>query len=387
MKRLASVCTFVAVLAVSSGAFARTDVRTRRVERNQILSQALRAAELNDAEAQAIISALSGVFDFRKSRDGDQLRIVREGGALERFDYRQNAVDEWQVRKEGGAFVAQKRQVEVEKTVATVDFTVETSLYEAALGAHEDPIIAMALADVFAWDIDFYQDVRKGDHVRAVVEKYQIHGRLLRYGEVLAANYQGESVGKKRIYRFVFPNGEVSYFQEDGQSARKSFLKSPLKYAHVTSGFGSRFHPVLQYVKNHNGVDYGTPVGTPVWAVADGTVTKAQQDNAAGKHVCLRHMNGFETCYLHLSGFGAGVRGGGHVTQKQIIGYSGNTGMSTGPHLHFAMKRGGSFINPLNQKFPRAEPLPAALLSEFKESTAAWTARLDGVSVAQGKTE
>ena len=365
-------------LPVSAG----TTVTNRRVARGQILTQALRAASLEPREVEGVIKALEGVLDFRRCREGDQLRIVREAGGLVFFDYRQSAVDEWQVRREGAQFVAAKREVEVEKRIAVVDLTVESSLYEAALTAREDPLVAMALSDVFAWDIDFYSDVRRGDHVRAVVEKFMAHGRLLRYGEVLAANYQGESVGKKRVYRYAFENGDVSYFQEDGSSARKSFLKSPLKYAHVTSSFGSRFHPVLQYVKNHNGVDYGTPVGTPVWAVADGTVTKALQDSAAGKHVCLRHMNGFETCYLHLSGFGPGVRLGAHVSQKQIIAYSGNSGLSTGPHLHFGMKRGGVYINPLNQKFPRADPLPHELLADFKWKTAGWTNQLDAVPVA-----
>ena len=185
------------------------------------------------------------------------------------------------------------------------------------------------------------------------MEKVLSKGRLLRYGEVLAAEYQGESVGTKRVFRWQLPDGEWSYFQEDGTSARKAFLKSPLKFAHVTSRFGRRFHPVLQYLKAHKGVDYAAAVGTPVWAVADGTVT-ARQHRPGGNTVCVRHRNGLETCYLHLSSYGRGVRGGARVSQKQVIGYSGNTGRSTGPHLHFAMKRDGAFVNPLNQKFPRS---------------------------------
>ncbi|HZH03848.1 MAG TPA: M23 family metallopeptidase, partial [Myxococcaceae bacterium] len=242
--------------------------------------------------------------------------------------------------------------------------------------------VAMALADVFAWDVDFYQDVRKGDRARAVVEKIFVKGRLIRYGDVLAARYQGELVGDKRIFRYRLPDGTQSFFREDGSSARKTFLKSPLKYANVTSRFGSRFHPVLKYLKNHNGVDYGTPVGTPVWAVSDGTVTQAGYAGGNGHRVCVRHANGFETCYLHLSRYGAGVRAGARVSQKQVIAYSGNTGLSTGPHLHFAMLRGGKFVNPLNQNFPRAEPLPVELKADFAAVTAPLHARLDGDPVA-----
>ena len=150
----------------------------------------------------------------------------------------------------------------------------------------------------------------------------------------------------------------------------------------MTSGFGSRFHPVLQYLKAHNGVDYGTPIGTPVWAVADGTVTKAQNTGPGGNTVCVRHINGLETCYLHLSKYGAGVRVGGRVSQKQVIAYSGNTGRSTGPHLHFALKRNGQFVNPLNQKFPRAEPLSKTQMPDFLARAKELASQLDSLSVA-----
>jgi hypothetical protein len=357
-------------------------VLNRRVERNQVLARALRDAGLDGGQTDRVVAALETVFDVRKSRPGDQLRLVFRDGELDFLDYRQSAVDEWQVRRDGEKYVASKRAVEVEKQVSRVEIEVDTSLYDAALTAHEDPTIALALADVFAWDIDFYVDVRKGDRVRCLVEKVLSRGRLLRYGEVLAAEYRGESVGTKRVFRWQLPDGDWSYFQEDGTSARKAFLKSPLKFAHVTSRFGMRFHPVLQYVKEHQGVDYAAAVGTPVWAVADGTVTRAGDTGAGGNTVCLRHRNGFETCYLHLSGYGAGVHVGTRVAQKQLIGYSGNTGRTTGPHLHFAMRRNGSYVNPLNQRFPRSEPVPRTLLATFQAFVAPLAASLDAPSLA-----
>ncbi len=270
----------------------------------------------------------------------------------------------------------------MEKKVGVVELPIDSSLYEAAVAAGEDPALPISIADVFAWDIDFYQDVRKGDRVRAVIEKFMAKGRLLRYGEVLAAHYQGQTVGQKRVFRYQLPSGDASYFQQDGTSARKAFLKSPLKYANVTSRFGSRLHPVLHYRKEHNGVDYRAPVGTPVWAVGDGTVTRAGYDAGSGRHVCIRHLNGLETCYLHLSAFAARVHPGAHVVQKQVIAYSGNSGLSTGPHLHFALKRGGRFVNPLTQKFPRAEPIPRLLHGDFAQRIAPFVAQLDGESVA-----
>ena len=375
--------SLLSVLLVSSSALAaQATVLNRRIGRGQTVAKALYDAKLEGAQVDALVSALNSVFDCRKSNVGDQLRLVMRDGVVDFFDYRRNALEEYQVRRDGNRFVAAKREVEFEKTVATVELTISHSVYEAAITAGEDPTIALVLSDVFAWDIDFYQDVQKGDTVRAVVEKVMTKGRLVRYGELLAANYEGMTVGNKRVFRYAPPNGSASYYQEDGTSARKSFLKSPLKYAHVTSKFGSRFHPVLQFVKAHNGVDYGASIGTPVWAVADGTVTKAAYDGAAGNHLCVRHVNSLETCYLHLSKFGEGIRVGSRVSQKQVIAYSGNTGRSTGPHLHFGMKRGGHYVNPLNQNFPRADPLPKALVPGFKEAIAGFVAQLDATPIA-----
>jgi murein DD-endopeptidase MepM/ murein hydrolase activator NlpD len=343
--------------------------------------KALSAAGIAPPQVERIVNALRGVFDFRRSRVGDQLRIALTDGEIEVVEYRQSSLDEWQVRRTGDQMVGAKRAVQVERQVGVVDLRIDTSLYEAALAAGEDPTLPIAISDVFAWDIDFYQDVRQGDRVRAVIVKFVAKDRILRYGEVLAASYVGASVGQKKVFRYQLPSGELSYFQEDGKSARKAFLRSPLKYANVTSRFGSRFHPVLQYVREHNGVDYRAPVGTPVWAVADGTVTRAAYDSGPGRHLCLRHMNRMETCYLHLSAFGSGIRVGAHVLQKQVIGYTGTSGLSTGPHLHFALKRGGQFVNPLNQKFPRAEPVPPAFRQDFAEKIGPLLTRL-GPTVA-----
>lgn len=382
--RLLPLLSAAAVLAAShADASSSFQVLNRRIEPRQTLAEALHRSGLPDAQVAGVIAALEGVFDFRKSRAGDQFRMVMRAGELDFFDYRQNSIDEWQVRRDGDKLVGSKRVVEVEKQVALVSLEIKSSLYMAALEAGEDPLIGMVLSDVFAWDIDFYRDVQPGDRAKALVEKFVSKGRLLRYGEVLAANYEGSSVGKKRVFRYALPDGTSTFFQGDGASARKTFLKSPLKYAHVTSRFGSRVHPVLKYVKNHNGVDYGASIGTPVWAVADGTVTKAQNTGAGGNTVCIRHVNAMETCYLHLSSYGAGVRQGARVSQKQVIAYSGNTGRSTGPHLHYALKRNGRFVNPLNQNFPRAEPLPRALLEDFQEKTGPLAEQLDAVAVAQ----
>lgn len=370
------------VVALSLGGTELTVVKSRRLEPKQNVAKALYAAGLDDSTVDSVQGALKATgFDFKKARPGDQLRLVFRNDQLDQLDYRRSIFTEWQVRREGDRYIGKKGELEKETQLAVVELTVESSVWDAAKAAGEKPEIAVTLSDVFAWDIDFYRDVQKGDRMRAVVERVVSKGRVLEYGNVLAASYIGSTVGTKKSFRYRLPDGTESYFLEDGSSARKTFLKSPLKFAVVTSGFGSRLHPILNYVSAHNGVDYGTPTGTPVWAVADGTVVRAGWDKGGGNMVCVRHVMSLETCYLHLSK--VEVKEGQRVQQKTVIGESGSTGLSTGPHLHFAMKRGGSFVNPLNQNFPRAEPLQKALLADFNEKISPFQAQLEAKSLAR----
>ena len=372
----------VALVALVLAADASMLVKNRRIEHNQTVAAALYAAGLDDATVNSVHGALEAAeFNLRRARPGDQLRLVFRNGQLDVLDYRRNLMTEWQVRRDGDRYIGRKRELEREQRAEYVELNVETTLWDAAKAAGENTDIAITLSDVFAWDVDFYRDVQKGDRMRAIVEKVVHKGKTLQYGRVLAAEYAGSTVGTKRSFRYALPDGTETYFTEEGLSARKTFLKSPLKYAHVNSGFGSRFHPVLNYVGNHNGVDYQASVGTPVWAVSDGTVTKAGWDHGGGNIFCVKHVMSFETCYMHLSKIL--VKAGQRVAPKLVIAESGNTGAwATGPHLHFGLKRGGKWTNPLSQNFPRAEPLPKELLSDFKEKISNFAAQLSAHSVA-----
>lgn len=378
LAALLSTVAEPATLTADSGAI----IKNRRLEKNQTVAKALYDAGLDDATVNALHGALSAAeFNFKKARPGDQLRLVFRHGQLDVLDYRRSLLTEWQVRRDGDRYIGRKREIEREQRTDTVELSVDTNVWDAAIAAGERPDIAITLSDVFAWDVDFYRDVQKGDRMRAVVEKVIHKGRTLEYGRVIAAEYVGSSVGTKRSFRFKLPDGTESFFTEDGLSARKTFLKSPLKYAHVTSGFGSRFHPVLNYVGNHNGVDYHAPIGTPVWAVSDGSVVRAGWDEGGGNIVCIKHVMSFESCYMHLSKIL--VRNGQRVDQKAVLAESGNTGkLTTGPHLHFGLKRGGKWVNPLNQNFPRADPLPKALMEQFKAAIADAASKLAARSVA-----
>ena len=352
---------------------------TSRLARDQTLAAALFRLDLDTGEVKAIVDALKGLFPFHRARPGDQLRVERlEGGrAVHRFSYRQGAADEWIVeRLPDGRLRAAKRPVALTTEVTRVAARIQSSLYESLQKAGEDPGLAVLAADVLAWDVDFYQDVRADDRMQMVVEKIFADGKFLRYGEVLAAEYDGAATGPKRLFRYQDPTGLTSYFDDAGQSARRGFLKSPLKYANITSRFGNRLHPVLGYNRAHEGVDYGAPIGTPIWAVGDGQVKQAGWNGGCGKAVTLRHRNGYETVYCHLSAIA--VAAGKPVSQKQVIGYVGATGLATGPHLHYAVKRGGAFMNPLQLKVPRERPIPPEWMDDFRTKISPLRAKLAG---------
>ncbi|HSN92028.1 MAG TPA: M23 family metallopeptidase, partial [Anaeromyxobacteraceae bacterium] len=341
--------------------------------------QALARLDLDPAEAKGVVDALRGLLDFRRARPGDQLLLERREGdaALHRFAYRQGFADEWLVeRGPDGALQGRKRPVELLTEVARVEVSIASSLYESLRAAGQDPGLAVLAADVLAWDVDFFLDVRDGDAMRIVVERVLADGRFLRYGEVLAAEYEGAATGRKRLYRYLDPSGQTSYFDDDGNGARRGFLRSPLRYAHLTSRFGNRRHPVLGYTRAHEGIDYGAPTGTPVWAVGDGSVRLAGWNGGCGKAVTVRHANGYETVYCHLSGIAVSV--GMRVAQKQVVGWVGATGLATGPHLHYAVKRGGRYVNPLQLKIPREKPIPPEWMEDFRTAIAPLRARLEG---------
>ncbi len=365
--------------AVAAPPAERFTAVTSRLARNQTLAQALFKLDLDGADVKAVVAALRGLFPFQRARPGDQLRLERREGerGVHRFSYRQGPADEWTVeRLDDGTLRASKRPVTLTTEVARVAVTIESSLYESLQKGGEDPNLAVLAADVLAWDVDFYQDVRAGDRMRMVVEKVFADGKLLRYGEVLAAEYDGAATGRKQLFRYTDESGQTSYFDVEGQSARRGFLKSPLKYANITSRFGNRRHPVLGYNRAHEGVDYGAPTGTPVWAVGDGQVKSAGWNGGCGKAVVLRHRNGYETVYCHLSGLA--VSAGKPVSQKQLIGWVGETGLATGPHLHYAVKRGGAFVNPLQLKVPRDRPIVPEAMEDYRAKIAPLRARLEG---------
>ncbi|MCG6874561.1 MAG: peptidoglycan DD-metalloendopeptidase family protein [Betaproteobacteria bacterium] len=254
---------------------------------------------------------------------------------------------------------------------------IQSSLFAAADDAGLPDSVAIQLAEIFGGDIDFHRDLRKGDRFSVIYETLYHQGRAIKSGRVLAAEF----INDGREYRAVWfgedPDGG-SYYAPDGQSLRKAFLRSPLEFSRVTSGFSTRrFHPLLKKWRAHRGVDYGAPTGTRVRATGDGVVQSAGRQNGYGNVVVLRHKGRISTLYAHLSKFGAGIRRGARVSQGDVIGYVGATGWATGPHLHYEFRVGDQHRNPLKMVFPSAEPVPVARMAAFRDQTGPYAAQLD----------
>jgi murein DD-endopeptidase MepM/ murein hydrolase activator NlpD len=228
----------------------------------------------------------------------------------------------------------------------------------------------MALADIFAWDIDFFVDLRPGDRYEFMYEKQYRDGNLVGNGRITAAHFYTESVGH-RAYRYEVTGRGADYYGEEGNSLRKQFLKSPLRYSRISSGFSKRrLHPILKIYRPHPGIDYAAPTGTPVVSVGDGRVTYKGWKNGYGKFIVIRHNSRYTTTYGHLSRYAPRLKAGASVNQGQVIGYVGATGLATGPHLDFRMKKDGRFVDPRKVSIPAARPVPAEHMTDFKQRVA-----------------
>jgi murein DD-endopeptidase MepM/ murein hydrolase activator NlpD len=260
--------------------------------------------------------------------------------------------------------------------VVAVKGEVRRSLFDAIDAAGESPQLVLEMVEIFSSDFDFTADTRSGDRFRLLVEKRYAGDTFVEYGRIQVAQYASEDrvltgVGYERA------GTKHQFYDPDGRSLRKSFLKSPLEFTRITSGFTyARPHPILGGTRPHLAIDYAAPVGTPVRAVADGRVLAAGWSGGNGISVTIRHRSGYETMYNHLSRLGAGVRAGARVTQRQVIGHVGATGLATGPHLDYRVSRNGAFVNPLNEKFIPGEPIPAEERAAFLEHARALTTRL-----------
>jgi murein DD-endopeptidase MepM/ murein hydrolase activator NlpD len=355
------------------------------IPRGANLARLLRGHGFNNKEIHRLKEAVKPAYDLARITAGHEMRLARTpGGTWVSLEYDINEGRYLLVRNEEDGIKAEVKDYPFEFRTALVSGIIETSPVAAVAKLGEEDSLAYDLAErCFGWDIDFYTDLRRGDTFRIVVEKKFLGGKFVGYRNILAAEFVNN--GKVfQAYRFVYPDsGAADYFDEEGLSKRKEFLKSPFKYgAHVTSRFSSsRLHPIYRVYRAHYGVDYGAPLGTPVQATADGKVISAGLQGASGRMVRIQHKNGYETKYLHLSGFGPGIRAGAQVRGGDVVGYVGSSGDSTGPHLDYRVSYHGVPINPLGQKFKPADPVRKEYLETYQREAARLEAWLDAPRV------
>jgi murein DD-endopeptidase MepM/ murein hydrolase activator NlpD len=281
------------------------------------------------------------------------------------------------ITRQADTFALDQPEDILETRVVMRSGRIDSSLFAATDRASIPDSVAVKMAEIFGTQLDFRDDLRKGDTFSVTYQINTRNGEPVGIGKVLAAEY----VNAGKPYRAVLyrsPTGQEAYYTPDGESLKKGFLRSPLEFSRVTSGFSnSRKHPIYGFHRKHTGVDYGAPTGTRVKATGDATVSFAGRKGGYGNLVVLRHHNGYETYYAHLNGFAKGLRKGAGVDQGDIIGYVGSTGASTGPHLHYEVRITGNPHNPLTVKLPGSPPLPMAQKVRFQQQTAAWIQRLD----------
>jgi murein DD-endopeptidase MepM/ murein hydrolase activator NlpD len=333
------------------------------ISRNATLGHVLRDA-LSPSGVHNLVEAARPVYDLARLSVGHPFGVTfGPDGLVAAFTYGIDELRTLHVIRRDGAYEAEVRTREYDVRPTVVHGLITSSLYGAVSDAGEDDQLAVDLAEIFAWDVDFNTELRRGDTFRVAVEKLYLDDRFVRYGRVLSA----ELVRGPRVVTalwFDSRNG-AGYYAPDGTPLRKAFLRSPLKFSRISSGFTrARFHPILKKTRPHLGVDYAAPVGTPVRASGGGVVTLAGWSGGYGKTVKIRHPNGYQTLYGHLSRIN--VKRGQRVEQAEIIGAVGTTGLSTGPHLDYRMTKNGTFIDPRKLKSPRAEPILASERGVFE---------------------
>jgi murein DD-endopeptidase MepM/ murein hydrolase activator NlpD len=341
----------------------------------------LQTAGLGRDSLFELLNVAGKVIDFRHCKAGDRYRlVVSVSGEPLRLEYFGSGNQVLGAERKGGKLVPLRERLRGERDLRVLRGTITSSLEPAMVATGGTPRLAANLADLFAWDLDFNVDPRQGDTFAVAIERVRLPDGTWREEAIAAAEYRGES-GHFTAFRFQTPYGE-EFFDAEGRPLKRRYLASPLPFVRITSKFGHRWHPILARPAHHGGIDYGGPTGTPAWAVADGVVEFAARKGAYGKLVVIRHPDGMRSYYGHLSQIEAGTQKGSRIRQKQVLGRVGATGRATGPHLHFAMRGTGRFIDPAKFRGKRGAPLAGKIGRDFRHLVADLGTRLGGVRLA-----
>jgi murein DD-endopeptidase MepM/ murein hydrolase activator NlpD len=358
-----------------------------RVQRGDTIGALLARAGVDDDAAFEFLRADPSARAVYQLRPGRPLRIATDdGGDLVELRFLQASGDMLTVTRDHDGFVARSAAPEVDTQVAMRSGEIRTSLFAAADAANLPDAITLALTEIFGGEIDFHHDLRRGDTFTVVYEARAIEGEPAGAGRILAAEFVNQGV-VYRAYQWTDPEGQSGYYDADGRSLRTAFLRAPLAFSRITSGFTTaRFHPILKTWKAHKGTDFGAPTGTPVHVTADGVVEVAGRETGYGNVIIVRHGKTYSTVYAHLSRFAPELHAGARVHQGDVIGFVGMTGWATGPHLHYEFRVDGVPRNPVTVALPTAEPVPAAERAKFLADVASRIGELELARSTSGAT-
>ena len=347
--------------------------RNERVQRGDTVVELLRRLNIEDAAASTWLRTTPEAESFRKLAAGREVQAeTHADGGLVALRYLGDDGAQVVIEKQGDSYTARTLPAQLEKRLYVRTGEIKSNLYAATDAADMPEAAARQLTEIFGGDIDFHHDLRKGDKFTVVYEMIYSNGTLVNTGHIQAAEF----INKNQTYRAVHFQGD--YYTPEGDSVRKAFLRSPIEFSRVSSGFtNSRFHPVLNQWRAHRGVDFAAPIGTRVKATADGIVTSFGRQGGYGNFVSVSHQGRFTTLYGHLSGFAKGLRRGQRVAQGDVIGYVGMTGLTNGPHLHYEFRIDGQQRDPLRVALPDAKPVGAENMAAFQLAADNFVARLN----------
>jgi len=361
-------------------------VYKEKIKKNQFLSDILQDYNVDYLTIDLLAKQSKEVFDVRKFRAGNYYSVICSNDSLENVQYfvYESSPTSYVVYDLRDSLHVHTGEKEVSTKIRTTSGIISSSLWNAMVENNTNPNLANELSEIYAWAIDFF-GIQKGDYYKAIFEELYVEDECIGIGKVHAAQFHHSDY---EYYAFYFIQDSIGdYFDDEASSMRRTFLKAPLRYRRISSGYShSRMHPILKVRRPHHGVDYAAAYGTPVHAVGDGVITFARYKGANGNMVKIKHNGTYTTAYLHLSGYGKGIKEGRHVKQGDVIGYVGSTGRSTGPHLDFRFYRNGQAINPLKVKSPPAEPVDPAKLDEYTTIVEKYKTQLDTVSLPNRQT-
>ena len=353
---------------------------TVKVEQGDTLSAIFARLDLGHSLLMSMLEQDKNTRQFTNLKlDQELLFAFDEQGQLERISSKLSPLESIELNRnpDTGHYNFSKHTHETTHVETTARGTIDSSLFGATQAAGIPYNLALNMANVFAYDIDFARDLRTGDSFEVVYEQKMLDDQIVGTGNILAARFTNKGKTLTAV-RYVDKSGQPSYYNSDGTSSRRAFIRTPVDFSRISSKFNpGRKHPVLNKIRAHRGVDYAAPTGTPIKATGNGKIAFVGNKNGYGKTIIIQHGGKYRTLYAHMNGYAKGMRNGSTVSQGQVIGYVGKTGLATGPHLHYEFHVNGTHIDPLSHKLPTADPIPKSEMARFKQATQPYIAMLD----------